>query len=770
MKKINLILIVMLTSLIAYSATTRTFNEAVKSTVSVQAGNVKITGNTVSSENANGDLTFDLNGTGSFILTDLTASRVPYLDASKKLKTSAITDTELGYLTGLTSSVQTQLDARVTLTGSQTVTNKDYDGGTASNASRITIPKNTKTNLDGLTRKEATIVYASDEDKLYVDDGATLNEVGSGAGGGAGAYINLAVNQSLNWDAETGATTDFAESGGGTLAIEASTVFQGTYSVAFNASANTDYMTFGPVTVTSLAGGNCIASFYYNGFDANITAQAWDGSNVLNSIALAAQTTWVRNNDLTFPCPSSGSIYIRLYAGADAAIGYFDNAWIGENYNVGTVSQATVVGSLTYAETASCIWSTNSTTLANFAADTDCPAATVTGAVTAPGTKIPGAVVSNSGPGDYMVIATFTGGRTGANSAGNTYGISDGTTTKGTQSHYFNTSAFFAPITTVAYFSYTSSASRTFQVQALTGNSGNTATIQNSGGANHDEANFEIKIFKFPSASQQVYTSDQSDYGWTSDSAIVTTNGFGTPTATSFFKKRIGDTLYVRGWFTAGTVAASQAFLQLASGYVIDTAKISTTANKSLVGFAHQLRTAVGPATTESDTLHFDGSTTNRVFFSYQTGSNIFTIVNGSSLYSTGDTVSFEFSVPIVNWANTSRAPQLVNSVVSPSNGVTNICSGYITNNGTTTMTRSDGNCASVSADNGAGDTSVAFAANTFSSTPNCVCVAENTSGVVCSIDVASAPSSTLIRFQTFITSTLAAQDRDLWFICIGPK
>jgi hypothetical protein len=73
-------------------------------------------------------------------------------------------------------------DTFVTQAFSQTITNKDIDGGTASNTSRLTVPQNTLTNLLGLTRKEATVVYANDTDKLYVDDGSTLKEIGSGSG------------------------------------------------------------------------------------------------------------------------------------------------------------------------------------------------------------------------------------------------------------------------------------------------------------------------------------------------------------------------------------------------------------------------------------------------------------------------------------------------------------------------------------------------------------------------------------------------------------
>lgn len=71
----------------------------------------------------------------------------------------------------------------VTLDNSQILTNKDVDGGTASNSSRITIPKATKSTLDGLTRKQGTLVFASDESILYIDDGTTLVPVGSGSSG-----------------------------------------------------------------------------------------------------------------------------------------------------------------------------------------------------------------------------------------------------------------------------------------------------------------------------------------------------------------------------------------------------------------------------------------------------------------------------------------------------------------------------------------------------------------------------------------------------------
>lgn len=51
--------------------------------------------------------------TGNVSIDNATASTVPYFDASKNLISSAITPTELGYLTGATSPLQAQIDAIV---------------------------------------------------------------------------------------------------------------------------------------------------------------------------------------------------------------------------------------------------------------------------------------------------------------------------------------------------------------------------------------------------------------------------------------------------------------------------------------------------------------------------------------------------------------------------------------------------------------------------------------------------------------------------------
>lgn len=84
------------------------------------------------------------------------------------------------------------------------ISGADIDGSIASNTSRITIPKDTKANLDALTRKEGTIVYATDTDKVYYDDGSVLKAVGSGSGGG----INF-IPLSTTWAPDNQDNVDF---------------------------------------------------------------------------------------------------------------------------------------------------------------------------------------------------------------------------------------------------------------------------------------------------------------------------------------------------------------------------------------------------------------------------------------------------------------------------------------------------------------------------------------------------------------------------------
>jgi hypothetical protein len=81
---------------------------------------------------------------------------------------------------GVNNELQSDIDTRLTAAGQAELTNKDIDGGTATDLSRITVPKAATATLAGLTRKEATLLFDSTTKKLKVDDGALLKVVGGG--------------------------------------------------------------------------------------------------------------------------------------------------------------------------------------------------------------------------------------------------------------------------------------------------------------------------------------------------------------------------------------------------------------------------------------------------------------------------------------------------------------------------------------------------------------------------------------------------------------
>lgn len=92
---------------------------------------------------------------------------------------------ELNPVSTGTTRILTVPDANTTIVGhdaTQVITNKDIDGGVATDSRRITIPKETRANLEALTRKEGTLVYATDDETLLIDTGTELEEIGSGTG------------------------------------------------------------------------------------------------------------------------------------------------------------------------------------------------------------------------------------------------------------------------------------------------------------------------------------------------------------------------------------------------------------------------------------------------------------------------------------------------------------------------------------------------------------------------------------------------------------
>jgi len=131
----------------------------------------------------------------------------------------------------------------------------------------------------------------------------------------------------------------------------------------------------------------------------------------------------------------------------------------------------------------------------------------------------------------------------------------------------------------------------------------------------------------------------------------ISYEGLGTVTLESVWERQVGNKWHIRGYLKTGTTTASVAAIVLPSGKTIDTSKISSTTNVNRLGTFNRIETG-GTATTPDGELFFDGSTTNKLFFCFQSASNQFTKANGNVLFSSGDGIAFEAEIPILGWSS----------------------------------------------------------------------------------------------------------------------
>lgn len=131
---------------------------------------------------------------------------------------------------------------------------------------------------------------------------------------------------------------------------------------------------------------------------------------------------------------------------------------------------------------------------------------------------------------------------------------------------------------------------------------------------------------------------------WVSYTPTIT--GCGTVSAVSFFWKQIDKTIFVRGYWTSGTVAASAISVTLPNSTTINGAHVETS---GLLG-ASYFNTA-GVLTEyvagRFGMMFYDGSTTNKVFEATSAASGLPVKDNGNVPMGNGDSVSVDFSYPI---------------------------------------------------------------------------------------------------------------------------
>lgn len=133
-------------------------------------------------------------------------------------------------------------------------------------------------------------------------------------------------------------------------------------------------------------------------------------------------------------------------------------------------------------------------------------------------------------------------------------------------------------------------------------------------------------------------------------STTVTMSGFGTISGLSYSSRRVGDSLEVQGYFTAGTVAGTQAQIGVVfnnAAVTVDTSKIGAGQVVGHLGINSQ------SATYFTQAILAPSSNQSYVNVGVQTsGTNELAPANGNNVSGTGGIVGFYFTVPIVGWGS----------------------------------------------------------------------------------------------------------------------
>lgn len=195
----------------------------------------------------------------------------------------------------------------------ETVTNKDIDGTTASNTNRITVPKNTLANLQALTRKEGTIVYDTDADAFLGDDGVELKSLGGGgAGGGLDTFFieDFETTDAADLTSGNSATPFDSGSLAGTLADEEGSPLSKTRSIEYTQASGSlnDWFHVDTVTVDPKNRGKFVASIVnanYDGDESDIKYLVWDNTNSLELESVFIKDSVSQRYVLLFAIPSN---------------------------------------------------------------------------------------------------------------------------------------------------------------------------------------------------------------------------------------------------------------------------------------------------------------------------------------------------------------------------------------------------------------------------------------------------------------------------------
>lgn len=595
----------------------------------------------------------------------------------------------------------------------------------------------------------------------------------------------------LNPGFENG-TTQWTATAGGTFSASTTVYAEGLRSAAWTPSASGQYLT-SPTAVIGLnintAGRNGVASCLVRTAGTGYTLEAIDGSsNVLVSSSITSSSTgFVRvSGNFIFPNGAGTSVKVRIKS-AGTTIAYVDSCYIGpaEGFNISQVSQAQLYGAIEYAGTASCNWTTGSTSnvYTNFGANSSCPVPSVSGNASAPGTKIPAIVFNSLPPGEYYFVATGIFGNAVNNvTASMRFRFNDGSNgfgynlaqVQGTATVEMQTS------TMIGRFAYSTAQSNvTIQVQSASTSNSNNPFIYN--GTSNDS--FRIMVYRFPSSSELAVRSDQAALSW---AATTTLEGSNSATGSP------ADLGSITGSITATTASqnltCSAASSQLgitcnlpragvyeaclygwAANSGVNTSYITIADGSNNVLGYRQIFTSAGAG--------FGGPVGQCVQYNAASAGNATIKFRAHAI---SGTVSVGLSTASIKQITTgTQAPVFVGSVTSNSTGADRVERAKIRGGGASgvcnsspcTISDQTGSWLSSVTRSTTGQYTINFAAGAFSAAPTCVISGGNNSNfVACLMGNPNGITTSVASVFCGNLSGAAGVDAAMELICMGPR
>jgi hypothetical protein len=590
------------------------------------------------------------------------------------------------------------------------------------------------------------------------------------------------VNLIENPDFEAG-ILDWTASGG-TFAQETTGELFGNASAAWTPSGAQTLTSDAVAIPKGLYGQNCEMTFYYQGGDSNYTAQVYDGTNVLTSLALTASTT-AKKVQISFICPTSGNLQARLSASGAATKIIIDSVRISNNESLGVAGQAEEYGKRIVNGTG-CSWSKNGLWGA-FANDADCNKISLYGnAINPSSSGTPGIKFNNLPPGNYFIEA-IGGTLYNAGATDCSFVISDGTNRRGFL--YTGSTQTFKPAIFASFIYTTAQTSIEFQIHAqVNSGAGNCSVDSQNSTTNGNEQSLTLRVTRYPLAESQVLKlNDTKQWGsikWTgspgdcsiTSAAWATCNNANYDSNRTFYGSALSgtnnDDLAIKlNSLPAGSYKVTAVGRMLnyyaASGTMCSFGIYDGTTR----GGIGQLYTGADQNAISSISGIFTYSAVGDREFLVQAhrnsgggGCNIAISDSGLS--------GFELIVEPIDKNYT--MPIIVNGVSTDYSGMSKLLGAKITYSGGTPSIASQTGGISSLTDTGVGQCTINFTAGTFSEAPYCTVTIDH-NGDGAQMNVGHITSVSTSSAQVNITASngtgaIAAADWAFWINCIGKR